>query len=80
MAAATAASTGPPSVSFSGVRVANISEDGATTPKFPHTITVVAEYDPEVGQRTYKVTVVLRYLFVISGYRRIFRLHLSKLN
>jgi len=47
MAAATAASTGPPSVSFSGVRVANISEDGATTPKFPHTITVVAEYDPE---------------------------------
>ena len=67
MAAATAASTGPPSVSFSGVRVANISEDGATTPKFPHTITVVAEYDPEVRQRTYSLFwVVFCYLFVIT--------------
>lgn len=47
-AVAAAAKTGPPSVTFSGVRVANINEDGATSPKFPHSVTVVAEYDPEV--------------------------------
>lgn len=36
------------SVSFKGVRVANINEEGVTAPKFAREVFLVAEYDPEV--------------------------------
>ena len=35
------------SVSFNGVRVADVKEDGSSSPKYPHACTIVAEYDPE---------------------------------
>merc|ERR1719336_2121135 len=37
----------PSSVSFNGVRVADVKEDGSSSPKYPHACTIVAEYDPE---------------------------------
>ena len=37
------------SLTFENVRVAVINEDGATKPKYPHAVVVIAEYDPEVS-------------------------------